>query len=269
MTEVFQARPQSTPASQPAGYAIKTLRENRQDDGLAIGLVRREARAGCQVKSPRVVPVLAANLHQTPYFIVMPFLPGASLAELLTTGSRLVLPVALWIARQVAEALEGLQQAGWLHGDIKPGNVMVAPSGHVTLVDLGFARRLCESRDEWLVDRPLTGTLSYLAPELLTSTLRVDIRSDLYSLGVMLFEMLTGRVPFSSSDPGELARQQREEKPQDVRISVPQLPTRVARLVRSLLAKDPARRPQSPSEVTSRLAALEVETFAERVGVPY
>jgi eukaryotic-like serine/threonine-protein kinase len=266
MTEVFQARPLGMPVSQSAGYAIKTLAENSCDGTVALESLCREVRAAHQVNSPHVVAVLAANLHQSPHFVVMPLLAGASLADLLTTGLRPVLPVALWIARQVAEALDALQTVGWMHGDIKPGNVIVAPSGHVTLIDLGFARRLDDSNESWDTSQLLAGTLFYLAPELLTSQLRSDIRSDIYSLGVMLYEMLAGHVPFSARDPAQLVAQHREERPQDLRIIIPHLPTRVARFVRTMLAKDPHRRPQTPCEVAERLASLEVETFCLRTG---
>ncbi len=264
LTEVFQARPPGSPALHPAGYAVKALSARTHQPAAAYEFLCREAQAARQVESPHVVPLLAANLRQTPYFIVMPFLPGASLAELLASDSRLVLPVALWIARQVAQALDAMHAAGWLHGDIKPSNVMVAPSGHATLIDLGFARRFAESSDAWPAERPLTGSLNYLAPELLTSRIRVDVRSDLSRLGVMLYEMLAGRVPFSAADPAELVRQQREERPQDLRVVAPQLPERIARLVHSLLAKSPSRRPSACRDVVDRLAALEIQTFAER-----
>jgi serine/threonine-protein kinase len=264
MTEVFQARPTNAPDSHP-GYAIKTIVEDCLEESCSRALLCREALVLRQIRSAHVVPLLAANLHQSPQFIVMPYLPGASLAELLEGGVRPVLPVALWIARQVAEALDAICNAGWTHGDIKPSNVVVAPSGHVTLIDLGFARRLGPSTNESPTEHPLTGTLTYLAPELVTSALQADIRSDLYSLGVMLYELLTGRVPFSSSDPAELIRQHREEKPRELRIAMPNMPTRVRRLVHCLLAKDPARRPHSPHETSDRLKSLEVETFDLRL----
>jgi serine/threonine-protein kinase len=141
---------------------------------------------------------------------------------------------------------------------------MLAPSGHVTLIDFGFAHRLSSTTADWIMDLPLTGTLSYLAPELLTSKLHADVRSDLYSLGIMLYEMLTGRVPFSASDPCELARKHREETPHELRLFAPRLPLRLVRLMQSLLAKQPLRRPGSAAEVVKRLTALEIETFADR-----
>ena len=262
ITEVFLASPQGTSGSIPAGYAIKLIAQGYE--GIeAVEWLHREGLACKSVKSPHVVPLLAANLHQTPYFLVMPFLPGKPLAEIFANGRLPVLPVALWIVRQVAMALDALQTAGWMHGDVKPSNVIVSPCGHITLIDLGFAQRLDQPTDSLRTTLPFAGTISYSAPERFTSRSRVDAQGDLYSLGVMLYELLAGRLPFGASDPGELVRQHREETPLDLRVLIPQLPTRVARLVQALLQKNPHRRPQA-GEVVQRLMSLEVETFSQR-----
>jgi serine/threonine protein kinase len=110
------------------------------------------------------------------------------------------------------------------------------------------------------------GTVNYMAPEMLSSSAGGDIRSDVYSLGVTLFEILTRRLPFDGDDIGELAAHHRQDLPGDVRAQVPHLPTRAARLVHRILAKDPLRRPL-PREVIDRLVRLEVETFDERYAV--
>ena len=262
ITEVFQARAKGASASIPAGYAIKLIAQD-YNEPEGIESLHREGVACKAVASPHVVPLLAANLHQVPYFLVMPFLPGKSLADLLQVGARPVLPVTLWIARQVATGLEAMQSAGWRHGDVKPSNVMVSPCGHVTLIDLGFAQRLDHPADTLRTERAFTATLGYSAPERLTSQLQGGAQSDLYSLGVMLYELLTGRLPFGASDPAELVRQHREETPLDLRVLMPHIPTRVARLVLAMLQKNPLRRPQL-REVILRLTALEIETFSQR-----
>ena len=168
----------------------------------------------------------------------------------------------LWIARQVAEALEALDAAGWMHADVKPSNIFLAPEGHVTLLDLGFARRPLEVGS--VVDRCVVGTGSYIAPEMITSALRPDIRSDVYSLGVVLFEMLSGRLPYEGKDLAEVASQHKQARPPDLRRLAPHLPRGVIRLVQQMLAKEPLRRPQSPRELIARLVELEIGSFAER-----
>lgn len=261
LTSVYQARPMGSPSDQPASYAVKVLRPEWQDDSRGLATLARATMVGRKVSNPHLVPILAAQLAEPPYYVTMPFLDGAPLNEKLRAGGQLDLPVAFWIARQVAQALEALHQGGWMHCDVKPGNIMVSPRGHATLVDLGFARPLEEKGS--IADRPVLGTIQYLAPEMLYSALGGDIRSDVYSLGVTLFEMLTGRVPFDAEDIAELANQHRQELPGDLRSLVPHLPTRAARLAHQMLAKEPLRRP-SPADLVNRLAALEIETFAER-----
>jgi eukaryotic-like serine/threonine-protein kinase len=261
MSSLYQARAFGSSSLQAAGYAVKVLRPEWQDDSRGLAILAREAHVGRLVAHPHLVPILAAGLSAPPYWVAMPFLEGLSLAEQLRAARPLDLPVAIWIARQVTEALAALHQAGWMHGDVKPSNVVVSSSGHATLVDLGFARRSSERNA--IVDRPILGTLHYIAPEVLYSAYGGDIRSDVYSLGVMLFQMFTGRLPFDADEVAELAALHRQEVPPDVRHLAPHLPTRAARLVQHMLSKEPLRRPL-PEEIVERLASLEIETFAER-----
>ena len=262
LCRVYQAQPAEGAANRSAGYALKVLKEASQNDAAAIEVMRREAIVGRKVSHPHLISILSAHVGAAAYFVVMPWLAGATLAEMLAGGNRPALPVALWIARQAAEALEALDAAGWMHADVKPSNLFISPSGHVTLLDLGFARRPEETGSA--VDRSVCGTVHYIAPEMVTSALRPDIRSDIYSLGVTLYELLAGRVPFDGPDLASLAEQHRQAEPPELRSLAPQLPLGVSRLVHSMLAKEPLRRPQTPRELVDRLAALEIETFAER-----
>ena len=262
LTEVYRARPAGARADLPAACAVKLLRAEWAEDPRAIGLLLREARVGHTVSHPHLIPILAASVAGPPYFVVMPWLAGRTLAEHQASQGPLDLPVALWLARQVAEALDALDAAGWMHGDVKPANVFVSEEGHVTLLDLGFARRPDETGSA--ADRCVVGTCNYIAPELITSALAADVRSDIYSLGVVLFELLTGRLPFQGTDLAELATQHKQARPPSLRRLAPQLPTGVIRLVHQMLAKQPLRRPQTPADLIERLVALEIETFGER-----
>jgi serine/threonine protein kinase len=259
---IYRARPAGTADQRPPAYALKMLHPPWQDDPGAIRLLQREALIGRSISHPHLVAVLQARVGRPPRFLVMPWLRGATLLARQATGQHIDPPAALWIARQVAEALGALHAAGWMHGDLKPGNVSISPEGHVTLLDLGFARRSDEIGSA--VDRCVMGTCSYIAPELITSALRADIRSDIYSLGVTLFELFSGRLPFAGKNLAELAEQHLQAAPPDLRRLAPRLPPEVVALVRQMLAKEPLRRPQTPRELIDRLVGLEIATFSER-----
>jgi serine/threonine-protein kinase len=261
LTQVYRARPADAAPSFPPAYALKVLKPEWQNNPQAIGLLRRECLVGRQVSHPHLISILAAGVSEAPYFVVMPWLAGRTLADQLSRQSPVDPPSAFWIARQVAEAVGALHESGWMHGDIKPENVFCSPEGHTTLLDLGFARRA--DRIEKSLERCVTGTWNYMSPEVAAGTMRVDARSDLYSLGVVLFEMLTGRMPFEGRTPEDMARQHREARPPQLEPLVSSLPADAYRLVRQMLAKEPLRRPP-PREAIARLASLEIATFARR-----
>lgn len=265
LARVYLARPSNAAADQPATYVLKVLRREWWRDPQAIEMQRRAAWLGAKISHPHLLPVLSSNVQQVPFYFVTPYLPGSSLAEVLEKGKRLPLPVMLWIVRQVAEALAALHtSAHMIHADVKPSNIVVSPDGHATLIDLGFAHTSTESQ-HWS-SRPVVGTLNYIAPEVVTSSLAADVSSDLYSLGVTLYEMLAGKLPFAADAPDELIRMHREAKPTCIRHAVPTLPKAVASLVHRLMAKDPLRRPASAQAVVDELMRLEIECFSLRTG---
>lgn len=262
LTRVYLARHSEGPEAKPA-YAVKALRREWWQDGCAIGSMRREAWVGRQASHANLISVLDAGVSQPPFYVVTPRLVGDTVAKLLGAGTRPSLPQALWIARQVCEALAALdEQAGVIHADVKPSNILVAPDGHATLIDLGFCQTTHEARS-W-ASRPVVGSLQYIAPEMVTSACAADTRSDLYSLGATLYEMLAGRPPFQGNEPAELIAKHRQEKPECLRRARPDTPKPVASLVHRLLAKDPMRRPGSPGEVADELSRLEIACFAYR-----
>jgi len=264
LAELFRARAAGQSGLGVAAYAVKVLHPRWQDDPRAVQLVQREALVGRTVAHTHLVPVLDSCTTHAPQYVVMPWLEGTTLREHLARAGRLAAVEALWIARQAAEGLDALYGAGWRHGDVKPSNIMIGPDGHVTLLDLAFAQRADEPGSA--VDRCVVGTCAYLAPEYVVSTLRADIRSDLYSLGAVLFEMLCGQPPYPTEDLAELAAMHLRAAPPDVRVLAPRVPEAVAQLVGSLLAKDPLRRPHTPGELVDRLVRLELDAFCRAAG---
>ena len=246
LAQIFRARPAGSQPNQPALYALKMLLPDWQNDAQAVRLLKREAQVGQSVSHPHLIPILFASVQQSPRFVVMPWLEGATLRTAAWPPvSVSTCPQVLWIARQTAEALDALHQAGWMHGDVKPSNIMLSPEGHATLLDLGFARRTDETGSA--VDRCVLGTFHYIAPEFLTSAIRADIRSDIYSLGAVLYRILAGRLPFVGDDLAELASQHKQSLPPDLRRIAPHLPAGVARLVHRCFPKTrfAARKPRA------------------------
>lgn len=283
-TAVYAVRPAGS-EGKPV-YALKRLQPFWASDSQAVAHLHGEARVASQVNHRNLIPVLSANLESPPIYLITPLLEGQTLeqwlapSEVLTVRtparggvtSQPALPSAqalqpslaasLWFVRQAAEALQALHQGGWMHGDVKPSNLFLSPSGHLTLIDLGFA---CQpSAGNWAPDRPSGGTPYYLAPETVVSKLRPDIRSDLYSLGVVFYRLLSGRLPFEGSSSAEVIQQQLQGKPRPLRDLAPQVPADVADLVHRLLAKEPLRRPSHPQTLVDELVQLELAHFACR-----
>jgi serine/threonine-protein kinase len=259
--DVYCARPANSSVERAAAYAIKLLDNDRQQVSLAREMLVREATIGRQVHHPHLIAILESQVRQLPQFLVMPWLEGATLQACIEARRSLDPPAVLWIARQTAEALEALYQAGWSHGDVKPSNIFLSPQGHVTLLDLGLAQHRDEKVDG---PRAVAGTGYYLAPEHTSSVYRSDIRSDIYSLGVVLYQLLAGRLPLEGKTFEQVALAHRQTTPLNLRRVAPHVPHSVARLIHQMLAKEPLRRPQSPAELVAELVRLEIDTFSER-----
>jgi serine/threonine protein kinase len=245
-----------------APCAVKVLRPGWEDDPTARQLLRREARAGLAVRHPHLVRVVGAHVLAPPYFLVMELLGGESLRRRLRRDYRLDVPTTLWVARQTAEALAALHRAGFVHGDVKPDNVRLVEDGTAVLLDLGFAHHPGEN-DALLRQGYVLGTANYLAPELCRPGPHGDAASDLFSLGVTLFEALTGRLPYPPGTLGQTFRRHGCDPPADVRRAGVRVPRELAHLVARLLARRPDERPKAAA-VVRQLIALEIAALRRR-----
>jgi serine/threonine protein kinase len=242
--------------------AVKLLRPDWEDQPIGIKLLQREARAALSVRHPHLVRLLEAYVTRPPYFIVMELLPGESLRRRLRRDYALAATEALWVARQAAEALAALHRRGFVHGDVKPDNLRLATEGRAVLLDLGFAHRPGENAP-FLERGYILGTADYLAPELCEPEPRDDPRGDVYGLGVSLFEMLAGQLPYRPGTVAETLHRHREEEPADLRDYVLAVPRGLPELVRRLLAREPDDRPRAEALV-QELVALEIAALGRR-----
>ncbi len=258
LTSVFAGQERATGAA----CAVKIVREDWADPITAVKLLQREARAGLSVRHPYLVKILDAHVTRPPYFLVMEMLPGESLRSRLRRDYRLDTATALWITRQSAEALAALHRVGFIHGDVKPENIRLVDDGTAVLIDLGFAHRPGENA-ALLQDGYVLGTANYLAPELCAFKPEKDQSSDMFSLGITLFEMLTGRLPYPSGSLNETMQRHLNDSPADIRSYGFAIPESLASLVDRLLARQPTARPRAAA-VVQQFISLEIITISKR-----
>jgi serine/threonine protein kinase len=242
--------------------AVKLARPTWEDQSTAVKLLQREARAGLTVRHPHLVPLRYAHVTTPPYFLVMDLLAGETLRRRLRRDYRLEVPTAVWIARQTADALSALHRAGFLHGDVKPDNIRLVDDGTARLIDLGFAHRPGENA-AFLREGYVLGTANYLAPELCSFKSEADYSSDVFSLGVTLYEMLTGTLPYPTGSLGQTIRRHSCDPPIDIRRRAGALPKELTTLIERLLAHKPADRPLIAA-VVQQLVAMEIDGMGRR-----
>jgi serine/threonine protein kinase len=229
--------------------AVKLLRED--GDPRSIARFKQEAQILARLHHPNVVTVFDTGVDGGEGFIVMELVEGPTLRELLDRESRLAPERAAEIASALASALEFAHEHGVIHRDLKPANVLFMPDGRVKLADMGIARLL--SPEALTATLTLRGTPRYVSPEQARGD-QVDSRADLYSLGCVLFEMLTGRTPFEGNLAALSYAHVHTPAPR-VRSIDPAVPTEMDELVAAMLEKDPADRPQTADDVRTSLDA--------------
>jgi eukaryotic-like serine/threonine-protein kinase len=235
MSSVFKARD----ALLERHVALKILHQHFTEDDQYVERFRREARAVASLSHPNIVTILDRGEDEGRQFIVFELVEGRTLAEVLHEEGRLPVRRALEIAIQVARGLAFAHGQGLVHRDVKPQNVILNGDGRAKVTDFGIARSL--EIQGVTQSGAVLGTSNYIAPEQ-ASGQPVDRTTDVYSLGVVLFELLTGEVPFPGESFVAVAMQHVSEPPPSVLEVRPDVPVRVARAVDRALEKDPAAR---------------------------
>ncbi|HEY9225474.1 MAG TPA: serine/threonine-protein kinase, partial [Gemmatimonadaceae bacterium] len=231
--------------------ALKLLRTQSPDDPRAKERLLAEARAAAALDNANICTIyeVGETAEQVP-FIAMAFYSGETLEQVLHRGP---LPIATAIdyATQIARGLGAAHQRGIIHRDIKPANVVVTADGVLKLLDFGIARNVDVGASH---DGVTPGTIAYMSPEQVTSR-AIDPRSDLWSLGIVLYEMCTGARPFGGEHAGAILYAILHESPPPANTLRPEIPGRVASIIERLLAKDPAQRHNDAEELISDLTS--------------
>ena len=246
--------------------AIKTMRADLARDQVFQARFRREAQSAASLNHPNIVAVYDTGEDMatgTPIpYIVMEFVDGRTVRDLLQDGHRLLPERSLEIIDGVLRALDYSHQAGIVHRDIKPGNVMVTRNGDIKVMDFGIARAMSDASATMTQTAQVIGTVHYLSPEQARGE-RVDSRSDLYSTGCLLYELLTGRPLFTGDSPVAIAYQHVRENPVPPSRVDPDVPPWADAIVLKAIAKNPDRRYQTASGIRNviddAVAGLPVE----------
>jgi len=258
MAFVFQARDLTLERT----VAIKILREKYSTDEGFKERFRQEAKAAANLSHPNIVTVYDFGLDNGKLFIVMEYVPGTDLKALLQAHGRFTIDEAIDLIVQACAGIGYAHRASLIHCDIKPLNMLVSPDLHLKVTDFGIARALSTIHTDEHTDI-IWGSPQYFSPEQ-AAGLTPSPASDVYSLGVVLYELLTGQLPFVATDPIEFARLHRDAFPIPPRRLNPEIPNPLEQIILKVLAKEPSARYRTADQLGMVLQSF--HPSAERSG---
>lgn len=260
MADVYKAR--DCLLNRPV--AVKILHEEFKQDKEFVDKFQREAQAAARLSHPNIVNIYDVGVADGDHYIVMEYVPGRTLKDRIRQEGHLSVSESLRVAREIAEALAHAHANNLVHCDIKPHNILMMADGHAKVADFGIARAVTESTMTYSGN--VIGSVHYFSPEQAKGTM-ITPKSDVYSLGVVLYEMLTGKLPFTGDNPVSIAVKHLQEEPVPVRQIDPAIPPVVEAIVSKAMSKDPAMRPTS-AELVQDISQAERMLMAGSQSMP-
>ena len=259
-------------ASLNRDVAVKVLDVEPAPSPTLAERFMREAQTVARLEHPHIVPIYKVGRHEEVFYIIMRCIDGPSLRQLLGTQKRLSVGDAARIARQAADALAYAHSHDIVHRDIKPDNILLDKSGYVMVTDFGIAKAaqaatVGSDGSQLTTEGMIIGTPQYMSPEQASGD-PVDGRSDIYSLGIVLYQMLTGNPPFDGPSSASILAKQLTQTPAPVRRERPDVSEDLALVLSRMLEKDPAKRFQTAAEVSRALVDALPTAARNRVRVP-
>lgn len=233
--------------------AVKMLKEGVGDDATSVKRFINESKAVSMLSHPNIVSIYDVSVREDLKYIVMEHIRGITLKNYMSRKGKLPVREAVSFTEQILRALDHAHSKGIIHRDIKPQNIMLLKNGMIKVADFGIAK-LPSAETVTVTDKAI-GTVYYISPEQ-ASGKPIDPRSDLYSVGVMLYEMVTGTLPFSADSPVSVALMQIHNTPRPPRALCPELPLGLQQIILRAMEKDPDRRYQSAREMLRHIVAL-------------
>ncbi len=241
-------------------FALKVLRNDAAKNRAEVAYMRHEFAVGRPFDHPRVIRSYELGVDRGNHYLVMDLCAAPNLKQAILQGVEPLWPKAKQIIEQAAEGLEYVHKSGWIHRDIKPDNFLVTAAGNVKLIDFALAQRvrsgLMRLIPAWR-SKAIQGTRSYMSPEQIRGK-PLSPRSDLYSFGCMLYELLSGKPPFTGVSTNDLLNKHLKNPAPSLQASNRNVTDAFANLVRTMVAKQPAQRPESMGEFLKAFRQLEL-----------